>query len=297
MVHAPFIDVRLDRTLPDDYAGDLYLWDIDKTYLQTHFSSLKGLLAIPMEFAVDKKAVPGAAALLRALRRGPGDLPDVNPLFFVSGSPPQLRSVIERKMNLDGVQFDGIAFKDQWGLVKDGRPKAIKEQVGYKLAALLMVRARTTQKTRWHLFGDDVESDAEVFALFGKVCAGLGGSELKDVLDAHRVHEKEQKVIFALLDEQADSLGGDDPVDNIFIHLDRKTPPEKFTDPKVVPCHGYLQAALVLAQQGKVATDAIYAVANDSRRNRFTEDHMAFLLDDARTRLHVDEAWLQYARR
>ena len=32
---------------------------------------------------------------------------------------------------------------------------------------------------RWLCFGDDVESDAEVFTRFGAVCSGLRGSELE----------------------------------------------------------------------------------------------------------------------
>jgi hypothetical protein len=76
-----------DRRLPPDYTGDVLLWDIDKTYLDTHFSSWRGLLAIPFDMAVDKRAVPGAVPLLRALRRGPGERSVLVPLYFVSGSP------------------------------------------------------------------------------------------------------------------------------------------------------------------------------------------------------------------
>ena len=32
-----------ERTLPEDYDGPIYVWDVDKTYLATHFSSLEGL--------------------------------------------------------------------------------------------------------------------------------------------------------------------------------------------------------------------------------------------------------------
>ena len=133
-----------DRKFAPEFSGDVFVWDIDKTYLDTHFSSFRGLLSIPLEFAIDKRAMPGAVPLLRALRRGPGEHSAVNPLYFVSGSPQQLRSVIERKMLLDGVDFDGITFKNQWGLVRAGRGREIKEQVGYKVAALLLYHRRTT---------------------------------------------------------------------------------------------------------------------------------------------------------
>ncbi|MCP4499358.1 MAG: hypothetical protein GY822_05250 [Deltaproteobacteria bacterium] len=301
-ITAPFIDIRLDRQLEADYDGDVFVWDIDKTYLQTHFSSLRGLLAIPIEFAVDKKAVPGAVPLLRALRRGPAEIPDVVPLFFASGSPPQLRRVVERKMNLDGVQFDGIAFKDQWGLVKAGRPKGVKEQVGYKLSALLMIRQNASANAKWHLFGDDVESDAEVFSLFGEVCAGLTDGPLERELEAHGVHAKDQAIVAELVDEQREMIGGENPVANIFIHLDRNTPPEQFANKKcnhdkVIPIHGFIQAALVLAQQEKIASDAVIAVASDTRRCRIPEDRVSFMLEDARSRLHIEDKFLRLARR
>src|SRR5687767_10422110 len=119
------IDRSNDRRIPSDYRGDVLVWDIDKTYLDTRFSSWRGLAAIPFELAIDKEALPGAVPLLRALRRGPGDRTALVPLYFVSGSPPQLRRVIERKMILDGVEFDGITFKDQLGLLRSGRVRAI----------------------------------------------------------------------------------------------------------------------------------------------------------------------------
>src|SRR5437868_8900070 len=92
-----------ERRLTAEYRGDILLWDIDKTYLDTRFSSMRGLLAIPFEFAIDKRTIPGAAVLLRALRRGSGEESALVPLYFISGSPPQLRRVVERKMLLDGV--------------------------------------------------------------------------------------------------------------------------------------------------------------------------------------------------
>ena len=59
-----------ERTYPEDFQGDIFYWDIDKTYLATDFRSLRGLLTIPLEMAIDKRAIAGADTLLRALRRG-----------------------------------------------------------------------------------------------------------------------------------------------------------------------------------------------------------------------------------
>ena len=101
-----------NRSLPPDYAGPVFIWDVDKTYLSTHFSSLQGLVRIPVEFPIDKRAIPGMPELVRGLRKGRGAGVACAPLYFITASPPQLRSALENKMLLDGVEFDGITFKD-----------------------------------------------------------------------------------------------------------------------------------------------------------------------------------------
>ena len=50
----------------------IYRWDLDKTYLQTEFDTLRQLVRTAMQKAHEKKAVPGAAALIRELRAVPG---------------------------------------------------------------------------------------------------------------------------------------------------------------------------------------------------------------------------------
>jgi hypothetical protein len=105
-----------DRSLPADYDGPVHVWDVDKTYLDTDISSVWGMLRIPLEMAIDKRTIPGAVAVLRECRRGPGPRPRHVPLYFVSASPPQLEGVIRRRMLLDGVEPDGFVFKDQLAL-------------------------------------------------------------------------------------------------------------------------------------------------------------------------------------
>ena len=288
-----FIHQSNDRRLPEDYDGPVLLWDIDKTYLDTRFSSFRGLLAIPLEFAVDKRSVPGAVPLLRALRRGPGPQAALTPLYFVSGSPPQLRKVIQTKMTLDGVQFDGITFKDQLGLLKARRPKDIKRQVGYKLAGLLGYRRAVPAQARWLMFGDDVENDAEAFLLFGEVVAGLRGARLEARLEQAAVHPEDRALIHELV---AVIPEGPDPVARVFILLVEDTDPARFSDPRVVPCRSYLQTALVLAMEGRVAEDTVPAVAKGLRRNRVAEQALADELIDAERRLHVPRRLTDLAR-
>src|SRR4051812_48106233 len=97
----------IDRVPEAGARGAGFVWDIDKTYLDTRFSQLKGLAGIPFEFGIDKRALPGTVELPRGLRDGPTGR-EHRPLYFVSASPPQIAPAIERKMLLDGVEWDGI---------------------------------------------------------------------------------------------------------------------------------------------------------------------------------------------
>src|SRR5262245_60448620 len=120
-----------NRRFDPDYQGDICICDIDGTYLATDLTSVRKMLAIPFQFAVDKTTIPGAVSLLREWRHGPGERSRFTPLYFVSASPPQLRRVLERKMLLDGVEFDGISFKDQLSLALRGRISELRNQAGY----------------------------------------------------------------------------------------------------------------------------------------------------------------------
>jgi hypothetical protein len=293
MIELSFVSRTNERRLPEGYDGDILVWDIDKTYLDTHFSSFRGLLRIPLELAVDKEAIPGTVPLLRALRRGPGSRSALVPLYFISGSPIQLRSIIQKKMTLDGVDYDGLTMKDQWGLVRARRPRDVKAQVGYKLKALLAYREEMSSSNRWLLFGDDTESDAQVFALFGEVCRGLRGATLEGELRGHRTHEKDIAEIRGLSDRLP---VGADPVEKIFIHLAARSDPERFSDPRLVATHSYLQTALVLASMGRIPKETIAVVARDLRLRHTTEADIGEQLVDAEHRLRVGAEWTALAR-
>lgn len=289
-----FIERTNDRTLPADYAGDVLLWDIDKTYLDTRFSSLRGLLAIPFEWAIDKRALPGTVPLLRALRHGPGEESAITPLYFVSGSPPQLRRVVEKKMVLDGVEPDGITFKDQWGLVRARTPQAIVEQVGYKLKALLLYRKELPAGARWLLFGDDAERDLDSFLTFGAVCAGLRGPALAERLSALGAWRPDIEEVVTL----ADAIPiGPDPVVRVFIHEIHGHPgigsaSAMSRDPRVVKAPSFLEHALVLRMLGRIRDSDVRAVRDDVVRAGVDTGP---LLADARDRLGVPADLLRAA--
>ena len=244
------------RTLPGEFDGPVFIWDVDKTYLTTPFSSLRGLLRIPMEFAVDKRAVPGMPEILRGLRRGPGPGFACAPLYFVTASPPLLRGVLEQKMLLDGVEHDGITFKDWGRILKQGRPRRLREQMGFKLCALLEGRRRRPMAAEY-LFGDDVEQDADAFHLYARLIHGeLSVCEADATMANAGVSKADRQAALALVNQLPLERGR---VKRIFIHLERRTPPEKFLHfgKVVAPVKSAFQLGLALYALGLIDSDVV----------------------------------------
>jgi len=241
------LSVLDDRWFEPGYAGPVFIWDIDKTYLATRFSQPKYMARIPIEFAVDKRAIPGMPEVLRGIRRGTTPVFACAPLYFVSASPPQLRGVIARKMLLDGVEYDGITFKDWARTLKQRRPGRLKEQVGFKICALLEGRRRRPM-AREYLFGDDYEKDAVAYSIYaGIVSAQISGPTLDDTLAAEGVKPDDRACIRAMRDALPLKLG---PVERIFIHLEKRSDPSVFAafGPSVLPTRDAFQLALALAE-------------------------------------------------
>src|ERR1017187_7856768 len=121
--------VYFEYEKPLNVAEIVYIWDIDKTYLDTQFESLRGLIKTAFEKAFQKRNVPGTASLLRALV---GDHPE-HPLYFISASPPQMEQKIYQKMQLDNISPRGIFFKDNLKNFRPRKFKRLKQQLGYKV--------------------------------------------------------------------------------------------------------------------------------------------------------------------
>jgi hypothetical protein len=258
------LDRTDQRVLDPDFAGTIYTWDIDKTYLLTEFSNAVSLVKVALEFAIDKRAIPGTVPLLKGIRRGPG--PDFRhtPLYFVSASPPQLRGVIERKMLIDGIQFDGITFKDQLALVRRGRLRSLREHIGYKLSGLLLYRRAHPEGSREILFGDDSESDAFIYSTYARVVSGeLRGAPLGTVLRAEGVDPGEADYVCRL----SDDLPERDAVRAIFIHLTEGRPPDAIAaqGPLVRACLAPFQSALALLEMGEIHQGTVIEVARSIR--------------------------------
>lgn len=233
----------------------IYRWDLDKTYLQTEFDTLRQLWRTAMQKAHQKVAVPGAAALIRELRTQ-GD----TRLCILSGSPTQMRAVLTEKLKLDGVEFDELVLKDAVRNLLRGRFKALRGQVGYKLPVLLESRAQAPCEAEEVLFGDDAEADAFIYSLYADMVARRVDEELvARLLDEAEVYPDDADRVMEAWKEIAPV----DPVRRIFIHLERLTPPAHFAryGPRVVPVFNYFQAALVLAADGHLAAPQVIKIA------------------------------------
>jgi len=233
----------------------IYRWDLDKTYLQTEFDTLRQLMRAAFEKASEKVAIPGAAALIRELR-APGD----SQLFILSGSPRQMRAVLEAKLRLDGVEWDELVLKDNVRNLLRGRFRALRGQIGFKLPALLESRAQAPPEADEVLFGDDAETDAFIYSLYADLIAGrVGEGDLKKVIAAAGLYSDEARRILRGLK----AIAPGDPVRRIFIHLDRLTPPARFAGfgPRVVPVFNYFQAALVMLADGLLTAPQVIRIA------------------------------------
>jgi hypothetical protein len=233
----------------------IYRWDLDKTYLQTEFDTFRQLVRTALQKASEKQAVPGAAALIRELR-AQGD----SQLCIISGSPTQMRNVLEAKLKLDGVEWDELVLKDNVRNLLRGRFRALRGQVGYKLPVLLESRIHAPVEAEEVLFGDDAEADAFIYSLYADLVARrVDEAVLGQVLEAAQVYPDDRaRIVTALRD-----IPRADPVRRIFIHLDRLTPPAYFSryGPRVVPIFNYFQAALVLLADGELNAGQVAKVA------------------------------------
>ena len=253
-----FVRAYLSRDLRGQSVEQLVICDIDKTYLNTRFSNWRGLARIPFEWAIDKKPISGMVPLLRGLRRGASQGHFAHPLFFVSGSPPELRNVIERRMVMDGVEFDGFLFKDQIGCIKRGRIKALTQQVAYKLYALAQLWEQTAEVERVVMFGDDVEEDPFIFSVFRRVLLGeIARDALCDALVAKGVVESELGVLSETLLEHSGKLA-DKEILCVIRQVKSKTVLDYASG--VLGVGHMTQAAYALSRRGFIGPEALARV-------------------------------------
>src|SRR3989338_5977384 len=273
------------------YQGPVYIWDIDKTYLATTFETWRGLIKTAFEKPHEKKNIAGTATLLKEIYKGRGENKE-NPIFFISASPQQMRNVIEKKMSLDGISYDGIAFKDNLKNIYKWKFKKIKEQIGYKLKELLKLKSTLSPDCREYLFGDNFENDPLIYSLYSDICSQqLTHDELKKIFEKYKVHLEDQEIIFSLIPK----LSFSDSVEKIFIHLVKKVDIQSLArfGTKVIPTANSFQAALALYDAGLIYRNSVIHVAEDLYNNfRFSQVDIAHSLLDSYERSLIGESTL-----
>ncbi len=250
--------------IPKNYSGLVIVSDVDKTYLDTQIHSIRGLLKAAFERPERKTNVPGFSVLLRALRRGASENPEKNPLFFLSASPPQIGPSLRAKMDLDGIEHEGLILKNQLRHIQSGDFKKLREQLGYKLGALLSLWYYLPKTSKLVLFGDDSESDAIAFTLFSLVAsAQLYGKELAQLLQHLGVFRQEAMEVAWLSRRFVQDPKC--PLQATFINLDLNLRPLAYIKmaPFFYPTENSLQAAAVAYENKLIRMKAVVSVARE----------------------------------
>jgi hypothetical protein len=265
----------------------IFRWDLDKTYLQSEFDTLREMVRIPFEKAEDKKAAPGVAALMRGLRESALSRGRSLRVYFISASPPQIGRAIRRKLELDGIVHDGMVFKNQLQRLMRGKFRHLREHVGYKLTELLKARQAEPPTALEYLFGDDWESDPLIYSLYADVIARrVDGGELEALLRAMRVDPP----LVAQACTLAAAIEPTDAVRRIFINLERRTPPGHLRayGPRLVPAFNYLQTAACLYDDDVLSAAGVMQVARSLiEESDYTRERLANSLADVERRGHL----------
>ncbi len=259
-------------------------WDLDKTYLRTEFDTMRDLVRTAFERADEKRTNPGAATLLRELAEA-----NVS-IHILSGSPEQMRRRLEEKLKLDGIRWDNFTLKPNLRNMLRLRFRALRDQLGYKLPALLASRTEYGEKlagVKETLFGDDAEADAFVYSLYADIMAGRAGEELvQQILSRGRVYEDVLEATVRCVRV----VKPEPVVERIFIHLEQQTHPRDFQifGHRVVPFYNYLQAAYVIHEDGRLPPESLLRVASEMvTLHRFDGDALARSYADVARRGHL----------
>ncbi len=235
-------------------------WDLDKTYLRTEFDTLRDLVRTAFERPDEKRTNPGAATVMRELNRA-GSM-----VHILSGSPEQMRSRIEAKLQIDGVRWESLVLKPNLRNILRLRFRAVKDQLGYKLSALLAGRQAEQTKTgslpMETLFGDDAEVDGFVYAVYAAIVSRVIDLDgIVAICQAGNVYADTRDEIMV----SAQSILRAPAVERIFIHLESRTPPSEFAayGSQLVPFFNYAQVAYVLLADGRLGGEAVLRVATE----------------------------------
>jgi len=285
------------RPKPQPQPPAVFRWDLDKTYLRSGFDTLRGLVRIPFEHAEDKVNVPGVVPLIRGLRSDAVLAGREVRIYFVTASPPQIGKAIKEKFALDGIEYDGIVFKNQLRNIVRGKFRSLREHVGFKIEELLQSRLEVEAEAHEILFGDDWESDPVIYSVYADVVAGrIDPQELSKVLALIGVEPTSIAKALRL----AKRLERREAVEKIYINLERRTPVLRFRSfgSRLVPAFNYFQTASCLHEDGYLSLDTVNAVARDLTVNAsYTPQRLANSLADVSRRGHLRLETLTAVRR
>lgn len=260
---------------------EVFVWDLDKTYLDTKWGSLKELMQTAFEKAFQKRNVPGTGSLVRALSSSWQEMTGQRafPIYFITASPPQLEERIMEKLRLDGIQPFGCFYKDNLKNLRPSRMWRLTQQIGFKLQALLQLRLRLHENVRQIMWGDDSEADATIYSIYSDICAHrLSQKELEYILRSLRVVGEQTEMILGLQERVPET----DPVEKIYINLASDTDPEYYLKfgRRVVPTENTFQAALDLFQDRRINFEQLSRVAQDMILNYgFTIEELELSMD------------------
>lgn len=243
---------------------EVYVWDLDKTYLDTHWQSLSDIFKVSFTDNFHSNNVPGTSTLVSALKddwhkkNGEG----LFPIFFITASPPQMEKKIREKLERDKILPLGIFFKDNLKNLWPGSFWKLRQHVGYKVNSLVYLRTLLNENVTQVLWGDDSETDAVIYSLYSDLCSRrLAGDEAEKILRHFQVTSEQLLRIQNALAQTAPL----DPVEKIYINLAIDTDPEYYLKfgRRMIPSYNALQIALDLYQDDRFSLEHVLQVGND----------------------------------
>ncbi len=261
-------------------AKTVFLWDLDKTYLDTKFETFKGLMRTIFEKAFEKKNIPGTSELVSSIKKFHTQPGKQFPLFFITASPPQLEKKILEKLILDKIEPVGLFCKDNMQNLHPQKLWMLKKQVGFKLQALLQLRTMLPEDIKQVMWGDDSEADAIIYSLYSDICARrLTRLEITKHLTELEVVDMQIKKILELQNK----IPEQDPLLRFFINLEEDTDAEYYIKfgRRCLPTYNSFQSALDLYQLGLIGAEHIMDIGNSLLKNyEFTTDQIEKSIED-----------------
>jgi phosphatidate phosphatase APP1 len=155
------IEVAANVFVPSSAPDFVVISDIDDTVMHTGVANkLLMMWRLFVQGAEGRTAIPGMAAFLQALHRGPHGK-NANPMLYVSRAPWSIYGVLERFFHLHEIPAGPILFLREWGLtLQHPFPRRSK---GHKRDLIRQI-IEHYDDLPFILIGDSGQRDPEVYA-------------------------------------------------------------------------------------------------------------------------------------